>query len=57
MAIAELPDHNSFVPGCSKLLAEIAMSKKKPLKPEDFAVHSNQGEIVTDTDTDKPVSR
>jgi hypothetical protein len=30
------------------------MSKKKPLKPEDFPVHSNQSEIVTDTG--KPVA-
>jgi hypothetical protein len=33
---------------------EIAMSKTKPLKPEDFPVRSNQGEIVTDTG--KPVA-
>ena len=30
------------------------MSKKKPLKPDDFPVHSNQSEIVTDTG--KPVA-
>jgi hypothetical protein len=30
------------------------MTKKKPLKPEDFPVHSNQSEIVTDTG--KPVA-
>jgi hypothetical protein len=46
VATAELPG--------STLLEEIAMSKKKPLKPKDFPVHSNQSEIVTDAG--KPVA-
>jgi hypothetical protein len=30
------------------------MSKEKPLRPEDFPVHANKDEIVTDTG--KPVA-